>query len=97
MSGWVKDKMNKTGLAALVLGASMAMGCHASRQSNKMYIHENSCKEVQECGIVCYETLDSGKQIITIGGQEYSKAEVMDKCKLNSLCAKEKVLVLIKQ
>lgn len=89
--------MNKTGLAALVLGASMAIGCHAPRKSNKVYIPENSCKELQECGIVCYETLDSGKQIITIGGQEYSKADVMVNCKLNSLCTKENILVLIKQ
>ncbi|MFH1066106.1 MAG: hypothetical protein V1734_06375 [Nanoarchaeota archaeon] len=89
--------MNKTGLAALVLGASMAIGCHVPKRPNKVYIAENSCKEVKECGIVCYETLDSGKQIITIGGQEYGKADVMVNCKLNSLCAKENVLILIKQ
>ena len=85
------------GLAALVLGAAMALGCHAPRNSHKVYIPDNSCREVQPCGVVCYETLDSGKQIITIYGQEYSKADVMVNCKLNSLCAKESVLVLIKQ
>ncbi|MFA5888490.1 MAG: hypothetical protein WC852_07315 [Candidatus Nanoarchaeia archaeon] len=85
------------GLAALVFGAVMAIGCHAPRNSHKIYIPDNSCRKVQECGIVCYETLDSGRQIITIGGQEYSKADVMVNCNLKYLCTKDNGLVLIKQ
>lgn len=85
------------GLAALVLGAAMAIGCHAPRNSHKIYIPENACREIDTCGVVCYETLDSGRQIITIGGQEYSKADVMVNCSLKSLCTKDNGLVLIKQ
>jgi hypothetical protein len=92
-TGGIKMK----GLAALVLGAAMAIGCHGPRNPNKVYIPESSCREISACGVVCYDTLDSGRQTITVGGQEYSKTEVMARCKLNSLCAKKNVLVLIIQ